>query len=358
MKRGLVVVLLMLGGLLTDAFSQDFLWKAGVYNFFENTEFAHSKVQIPQTMGGVHLAPEIGLQWDKRHRVFVGFDAMHEYGSNKITDFFDPIVYYEFAGKSFRFHAGAFPRRLALDKYPRMFFQDSIRNYRPVANGVFWEYFAEENYMNVWLDWVSRQTDTRRESFFLGWSGRYNLHIFYGQHFGYMLHFAGTMAQDASEGVHDNILTLTSIGIDLASKTDFEQLEANVGWVAGLERNRNFINDWHRPQGLLSEIKVEYRGLELYNTYYRGKGQQVFRNDHPNGLYWGDPMYRTTAYDRADLSILFYKSNVVNLKMTWALHFAEQTIYHAQLFTATFALDNLQKKETKRYRYLWEHWLK
>ena len=337
--------------------SQEIVWKAGVYNFFENNEFAKSKVQIPQTMAGVHLTPEIGLQWNENHRVFAGLDAMHEYGSDKVVDFFNPIAYYEFAGEPFRFYAGAFPRKLVLDKYPRMFFQDSIYNYRPTITGLFWEYDAGEKYVNVWLDWISRQTFTKREAFFVGWSGRFDLNVFYGQHFGYMLHFASTMNPEIDEEIHDNMLMLTSLGIDLSSKTNLERLEANMGWTIGLERDRD-MDEWHRPQGLLSEIIVEYKGLEFYNTYYKGGGQQIFRNDHGNELYWGDPMYRTKEYNRTDLSIRFYKSDIVNLKLTWSLHLAEQTMYHSQLFHATIALDNLKKKGQKKYRYIWDNWLK
>ena len=357
MKKGLICLLLLLEGVFMDVSSQELLWKAGVYHFFENNEFANSKVQIPQTMAGVHLAPEIGVKWNDNHRIFAGFDAMHEYGSNSVIDFFNPIVYYEFSGKPFRFYVGAFPRKLVLDKYPRMFFQDSIYNFRPVINGTFWEYYSGDNYMNFWMDWVSRQTDKRREAFFLGWSGRYNLHVFYGQHFGYMLHFANVANPETSEGLHDNILLLTSLGVDLSSKTNFEKLEANIGWTVGLERDRSLAN-WHRPQGLLSEIKIEYKGLELYNTYYKGKNQQIFYDDHGSDLYWGDPIYRTKEYNRTDLSVLFYKSNIVNLKLTWALHFAEQTTYHSQLLTATFELDNQKKKGGKKARYVWDNWLK
>jgi hypothetical protein len=357
MKNGIVVLLLILEGVFWPVFSQELLWKAGVYNFFENAEFANSKVQIPQTMAGVHLAPEIGWQWNDKHRVFAGFDAMHEYGSDKIIDFFDPVVYYEFSDKPFRFYAGAFPRKMALANYPRMFFSDSIQNYRPTITGMFWEYSSEKNYMNVWLDWVSRQTDTRREAFFVGWSGRYNFDVFYGQHFGYMLHFAHTTAPEISENLHDNILILTSLGVDSSSKTNFEKLEANVGWSVGLERNRD-LGDWHRPQGVYSEIKVEYKGLAFDNMFYKGQSQQIFRNTYGNALYWGDPFYSTKAYDRADLSIWFYKSDVVNLKLTMSFHFTEQTMYHQQMFKASFDLDNFKKKGQKKYRYIWEHWIK
>jgi len=354
-KRILVILLVLcVGGM--NVLSQDFLWKTGVYNFFDNSEFAKSKLTIPQTMAGVHLSPEIGLRWNDNHHFFAGFDAMHEYGSDKAINYIDPIAYYLFEGPRFRFLAGAFPRKQTLDKYPRIFFQDSINNYRPVVNGIFWEYASDITNINVWLDWVSRQTHERRESFFLGWSGRYNFNIFYGQHFGYMLHLAGRKNPEISEGLHDNILMSTSLGIDLSSKTPFEQLDANIGWAVGMERNRK-IGDWNRPQGFLSEIKIEYKGLELYNTYYAGQSQRIFHNDHGSDLYWGDPMYHAKSYNRTDCSILFFKSDAVNIKFTWSLHFAEQTIYHQQLFNASFDLHNM-KTGQKKYAYIWDNWLK
>ena len=325
--------------------AQEFIWKAGVHSFFDNAEFAHSSVQIPQTMAGIHLVPEAGLSWDKRHRAFAGFDAVHEFGSDKTIDFIDPLAYYNFDGEHFRFYMGAFPRRAALEKYPRMFFQDSIAYYRPVVNGLFWEFYKKDNYINVWLDWTSRQTETRREAFFMGWSGRYNLGVFYGQHFGYMFHFAGIMNPEIPEGLHDNGLILTSLGVDFARKTIFEKLEMNVGWSAGLERDRNYIDNWHTPQGLLSEIKIEYKGLGLFNTFYKGDGQQFFYDDHGSELYWGDRFYRTKQYNRTDLYLNFFKTSVVNVKLNFSFHFAEGKMYHQQSLYASFELDNLKKKK-------------
>jgi hypothetical protein len=349
--------LFLLFGIFLSASAQDVVWKAGVHSFFDNMEFSGSQVQTSQTMAGVHLAPEIGLSLNDKHRIFVGADVMHEYGSDKTVDYSDPIVYYEYDGKPFRFYMGAIPRKLILDKYPRMFFQDSIRNYRPTINGLFWEYTSpNESYMNVWLDWASRQTYTRHEAFFMGWSGRYNLGVGYAQHFGYMFHFASLKDPVIHEGVHDNGLLLTSVGVDLAAKTDFDKLEANAGWSVGLDRDRA-LGGWNTPQGLLSEIKVEYRGVGMFNTYYKGGSQQVYYGEHGNELYWGDRVYRSKAYDRLDGYILFLNTGAVQLKFVYSLHFMEKQMFHEQALYAVFDLDNLKnKKKEKKYRYLWDDW--
>lgn len=358
MKKNLLIILFSFGVLFT-ASAQQFVWKAGVHSFFDNTEFSGSDVQNSQTMSGVHLSPEIGLSWNKKHRIFVGFDLMHEFGNNeKIVDYADPLAYYNFDGERFRFYMGAFPRTLALSNYPRMFFQDSIANYRPVLNGLFWEYCKKDNYANVWLDWTSRQTELEREAFFMGWSGRYNLGVFYGQHFGYMYHFAHRKNMDNPGNLHDNGLILTSLGVDFSSKTAFEKLEANLGWSVALERNRDGDNEWDTPQGLLSEVKIEYKGLGLFNTLYLGQGQQIYYETYGNALYWGDRFYRTKQYNRTDLYVNFFKTNVVNVKLIVTFHFAEKANYSQQALYASFDLDNLQKKEPPKYDYIWTNWFK
>jgi len=92
------------------------------------------------------------------------------------------------------------------------------------------------------------------------------------------------------------------------------------------------------------------------NTYYNGQGYLQFYNDHGHELYWGDSFYQSKNYDRADLYICFFKSDVVNLKMMWSFHFTEQRIRHQQVLTASLDLNNLKRKEQTRYRYVWENW--
>jgi len=339
-----------------SAFSQELLWKAGVHSFFDNKEFAGSEVESSGTMAGTHVVPQIGLGFEGKHRIFVGVNVMHEFGSDKAIDYYDPIAYYEYDGKPFRFYMGAFPRKPVLDNYPRLFFQDSIANYRPTMTGFFWELYNKDDYFNIWMDWTSRQTQTRRETFFMGWSGKYNHGIFYGQHLAYMFHFAGT-ANDLFEPVQDNGLFLTSLGVDFSRKTDFEKLEINAGWALGLEKDRG-VDDkgWNPRNGFLSEIKAEYKGLGLFNTFYKGDGKQISYDRFGSALYWGSPVYQLKQYDRLDGYIYFVKNSTVEVKFIYSLHFAEGNTFHEQALYATFNLDNLKKKPQKPYEYLWSNW--
>jgi hypothetical protein len=326
--------------LTTEGISQKVNWKVGLFSFFDNTEFGNSLVQIPQTMAGVQLAPEIGITWDTVHRVNAGVNLLHEFGSDMAVDKLYPTAYYEFNKRPFSFIMGAFPRIYAIEKYPRIFFQDSITYYRPNMNGIFWEIHNSRDYLNLWLDWTSRQSPTMHEAFFMGFSGKYNMGIFYIQHFGYMFHFAGVMDPVVDEALHDNGLFLTSAGIDLAGKSFFDKLELNAGWVIGLDRARSDQTGWLAHNGLLVEARAEYKRIGIFNSFYTGDSQMSFYNDHSNELYWGDPIYRAETYNRSDFYINFINNKIVSTKFVYSLHFAENTVYHEQSLKVFFNLNN------------------
>lgn len=335
------LVLLLFSIISISGYSQEKKWQLGLFPFFDNTEFGNSSVQIPQTMSGVLFSPEVGLRWDSIHSVNIGLDVLHEFGSSRAVDYFYPTAYYAFDRKPFKFYMGAFPRNNTIGKYPRIFFQDSISYYRPNINGLFWEIRNNRNYFNVWLDWTSRQSMSMHEAFFMGFSGRYNLGILYAQHFGYMFHFAGTTDPTVDEALHDNGLFLTSVGLDFAGKTSFTKLETNAGWVLGLDRARAMETGWIAHRGLLMETKIEYKGLGIFNSFYRGQGQMSFYSSHGNNLYWGDPVYRAKSYNRSDIYYNFIENKVVNVKLIYSLHFIENTVYHEQALKVILNMNNL-----------------
>ncbi|MDR2497392.1 MAG: hypothetical protein LBD21_09735 [Tannerellaceae bacterium] len=336
----LSTILLLL--LSAPAFSQEVVWEVGLRSFFDNLEFAGSQIQLSQTMAGVRLAPATGLELEGKHRIMVGADALHEWGSSKAIDGVEPIAYYEFDARPFRFLAGAFPRKV-LEHYPRMFFADSILNYRPTLNGIFWEYaLPEKGFANVWLDWTSRQSRSSHEAFFMGWSGRYNRGILSLQHFGYMFHLAPTSDPDAHVPVHDNGLMLTSVGVDLSGRTGLDRLETDLGWTLSLERNRG-ADSWYAPQGLLWETRIAYRRFELFNSFYKGGRMQKYYPERGNMLYHGDRLYSAGLYNRLDLGIHFIRSKAADVRLTYALHFAEGKVFHRQMLHATFNIGGVKE---------------
>lgn len=314
-----------------SGFSQDVNFHAGLFTFFDNVELGRSAVKIPQTMSGVQFIPEASLGWDSVHRISAGVNLMHEFGSSESVDRFYPTAYYEFNKKPFRFMMGAFPREEVTGKYPRLFFQDSISYYRPNLNGIYFRYCKKENYLDLWLDWTGRQSDSIREAFFVGINGRYSLGPFYLRHTGYMYHFAGKMNPVVEEALHDNLLSLTSAGIDLSGKFVLDRLDFNAGWVAGAERARSENTGWIMLTGFLAEARAEYKFIGLFNSFYRGDELYEFYGDHSNELYWGDPAYRAEIYNRTDFYLRFFDNRTVNAELTYSLHFLEGRVYHEQM---------------------------
>jgi hypothetical protein len=325
-------------------FSQNTSFQAGLFTFFDNAEFSHSSVQIPQTMAGVRFAPEVCLGFDSVHSIVVGVNMLYEYGSDEILGDFAPTAYYQYSGRPFRFMAGVFPRDYALSRYPRIFFRDSVTYYRPEMCGILWEYNGKRLFANLWLDWTSRQSNEMGEAFFVGFSGKYKQDIFYIQHFNYMYHFAGKMNPVIFEPLHDNLLFLTSGGLDFSGKTIFKMLEINAGWVAGLDRARADYTGWILNTGFLSEASIEYKRVGIFNTFFTGSGLMYFYEVHDNELYWGDPFYRTHTYNRSDFYLNFIKNDVVNARFIYSLHFTESTMYHQQVLKVSFNMNNIKLK--------------
>jgi len=282
-------------------------------------------------MAGVVGAPEIGLRWDSLHSIAGGASMIHEFGSQDVFARIDPIIYYQYNSRPFIFMMGAFPRVLTGDKYPRLFFQDSVGYYRPNINGFFIGYHPGQGYINAWLDWTGRQSVTVREAFFVGLSGKYSYRNFYASHYSYMFHYASRLDPVIHQPLHDNMLFLTSLGYDLSQRTFFTKLDINAGWVLGLERERTGNYDWIAVSGMQVELCAEYNFAGILNTLYVGKGMMNYYGEHGNRLYWGDPVYRAGTYDRLDMYIQLLRKERADIRLTWSMHIMEGSVYNEQI---------------------------
>jgi hypothetical protein len=336
------LLIIFLCSLPLTGFSQDLFWKANFNSFFDNTEFSQSKYKIPQTLTGLQIAPEAGLKWDSSHIIAAGANLVHNFGSKEQADFLYLTAYYEFRKNHYRFLMGSFPRAGTIERYPRIFFQDSVSYYRPNLNGIFWEITDDKYNVNLWLDWTSQISVTDREAFFMGFSGRYSINRFYLQHFGYIFHFSGDLNPLIDRGVFDNGLFLSTAGIDLSGLSRLDVADINAGYLVGTERDRKGENKWRFNSGFYLEAVFESKFAGIRNTLYLGEGQMNFYSDHGNELYWGDPVYRAGNHDRADFYIKFINDRTVDLRLTYSLHFAEGRVFHEQMLKASVNLSNLK----------------
>lgn len=336
-KAALTALLLVLTHLLS---AQVLEWKAGMYHFFDNTEFLGSSYINDQTMAGIRFSPEIGLGMNGKHHFRIGFDALKSYGSPNLVDSCSPTAYYLFDNGHLRFMMGSFAREGQLNDFSRAFFQDSIRYYRPNMNGFLLAYTDKEFDGRLFLDWTGKQSPTVHETFFVGGSMKYHASIFVAEAQALMYHHAGSLQV---RGVRDNILLHPALGLNLDGKTWLDSLRFSIGTLVGMERNRLVSGQFTTSTGMLLELDAFYQGFGLTTSTYLGQGLMKDYTTMGSQLYWGDPLYRGSFYSRIDLSYAFLRLPYLTGKINLANHFSEGNFYVEQSLIVAASLGSNTK---------------
>ena len=346
-------ILTLAEGVLNDL---NFEYGGGVDSWIDNTEFGGCEFQDDQTMASTRLMAEVGLSTleDKnrlRHAFMVGGYASLNWGDGGKFETAVPLAYYRLSRKGQRegngveFEMGAF-KRSDLRRFPRMFFQDSILFYRPTVEGLMIDlsrgnekgsaFGFRQTYFTAWLDWTGRQKENRRESFMAAWSGRYAWAGLYVSHYGSMIHFA-KRKNHPEDGIRTNLLTYTSLGYDFAAHfSKVKELSIEAGYVQGAEENRE-IDKWYWNGAFYAQVAAEYWRFRISNAVYAGKGQMRAYGNYGNALYWGDPVYRSSFYDRIDAGINFVETEHVHLFLDMTFHlFKGGDLYPEQQLRCSF----------------------
>lgn len=305
--------------------AQEIEGNVNLHAFADNREYSRSQ-RFSQTIFGLRFSPEVGIRLDSVHRIRVGFNALHEFGSPKFTRTIDPVVYYQYQKKSWEFNMGVFPRLHLLTDYPRVIFTDTLNYYRPNIEGMLLKYQNAVWKQTVWIDWTSRQTATDRETFLFGFSGQYKPGLFFVSHYAMMFHNAGPGIRIPGDHVQDNGAAALKVGLDLSHKTFLDSLTLNTGGTVSFERTRS-VSGWHTPAGLLLEMHAGYKRFGLTNSFYHGQG---------HNLIYGDKFYSAKTYNRTDLSYtpIIYKN--IEAKFILSYHFLEGKSDNQQAFSLRY----------------------
>src|SRR5215217_996853 len=301
--------------------AQEIEGNLNLHTFADNREYAKSE-RFSQTIFGLRFSPEIGLVLDSVHRLRIGLNALHEFGSPKFANTVDPVAYYEFKKQDWNFFMGMFPRRGLIDDYPRAVLKDTFNYYRPNVEGMLLKYENENWRQLLWIDWTSRKTATDRENFIFGLSGGYKKGIFFYSHYAMMLHNAGPAIPIPNDHLEDNGAVAVKVGLDLSKKTFLDSLTINTGGLLSLERVRS-VSSWKTPKGLLFELQAEYHRFGITNSFYTGQRHHID---------YGDQFYTAKTYNRTDLTWRprIYKG--IEGQFTLSFHFLEGVIDSQQAF--------------------------
>ncbi len=331
--------------------AQEYKWKIGADYFFDNREYEGSSYTEPQTLNGIWLTPTGGITWDTTHTIIIGVDLLKIPGMKKAIDKVDLTAYYQYQTPNILFRGGSFPRKEVLNNYSDFFFSDSVNNFTPLMQGLFWQIGSDESFVNAWMDWTGYATQENRESFFIGFSGKASKGVLFGDFQSYLFHYAGTNPGNPKYGVSEQIQGIASVGIKYESPNSFKGL-FSAGAFVGMERDRK-ADIVHKPIGFVSRANIEFWGIGTENIFYAGDLRMRFYNQYGGDLYWGTPFLQGHNYLQSKFYIKFIESNRVKIQLNGNLHFTEKKVFFQQTFSISASIDNFLNKSDKGAVYPW-----
>lgn len=332
--------------------AQEFHWKLGMDYFFDNMEYKKSSYADARTLQGIWLNPLGGMRWDSVHSLYAGVNLLKMPGMKQAVDKVEVTVYYQYENDKVLFRVGAFPREEVLSNYSDFFFSDSVNNFIPLMQGLFWQVGKGDHYLNAWMDWTSYATANTRESFFIGFSGKTTKGLFFADFQSSLFHYAGTYPDQGLYGVSEQIQGLASVGIDYKNENSLKGL-VSAGIFAGIERDRK-ADVRYRPVGFTARANAELWGIGTENTFYVGDPRMRFFSEQGSDLYWGTPFLQGRYYLQNKWYIRLLDTDRVNAQLNCNLHLSEGEWLFQQTLSVAVSIDNFSKPGKKSVLYPWK----
>lgn len=347
--RFLPLVLLALTLCLArPAAAQQAEWGIDAMGFFDNSEGSHT-LRRTQTYAGMSTSPEAGISWNQRqHKVALGVNMITRWGADDEDDFrTKALLYYHYDSPRFAFIIGNFMRDKLLGDYPEYLLADTIRYFRPVVQGMAYQYKNPYGHFEAFLDWTSAISHKSREQFMAGVSTKFRFHRFQLGAEGYYYHYALRYGGPDSEHIHDYLIAHPFVGFCADRSGVLDSLEVRTGLLVGLDRERSVGNGWHTPLGFMGEIIAAYRHLTLRQTVYAGGNMQPYGAAHLGQYYWGDTYTQAPFYSRTDLTYRFISNRFANVYAGVIVNASRYGLNHHQVVTLRLNLDSSDFKPLK-----------
>ncbi|MBN2519055.1 MAG: hypothetical protein JXB17_01000 [Bacteroidales bacterium] len=324
LRKSGIFLLLIINSLYISCFSQKPEFHGTLDNIADNREY-FSQYAIPQTILGarVDLNAEF-FNEDSVNSAVLGFNYMYECGHNVFA--YKPVldIYYHYHKNNVDYYMGSFPRKNLLF-YPLILLTDSLQYYRPNIEGGLGQITGKLGYINVWIDWTSRQTNEVRETFLAGISGKFKPGLVYIEEYLYMYHRAGVHNPPPGDHIRDNGGGATFIGVDLSEKQVLNKLLIDIGLAYSYDRYRP--NPYGYARGGMMRFETLYKRFGINGLYYSGDKQH---------LAYGDMFYSGGKYGRLDIIIIPFSSNRISSRAVLGIHFAADEINTSQQVLITY----------------------
>lgn len=345
-------LLILVLSLFTPTVAQEYGWSVGLDYFFDNTEYSKSSFLDSESMNGVWLNPMGRIIWNDNHSVNAGVNLLKIPGTGEVTNKVKTAIYYQYETPNVIFRAGSFPKNELLGNYNNFFFKDSVNNFIPMMEGVFFQIGNDGNFINGWFDRTGNATTKTREHFFVGLSGKASRGILFADFQSYMFHLANTKPAKPDEGVSENMQLQATLGIEYNNRNKFKGLLA-AGTLVGYERDRRFEDELYKPVGFVARADAELWGIGTKNLMYLGDPRMRLANTFGGDLYWGTQFLQAKSYIKSEWFIRLIESKTVRVKFNCNIHFSEGKALMQQMLTVSASIDNLSIKKNKKITYPW-----
>ncbi|MFV0265871.1 MAG: hypothetical protein ACK5HT_01925 [Draconibacterium sp.] len=314
MKQGLIV-LFLLTSLLSKA--QNFEYQVLFEGIGDNREFTQPYAN-PQTIIGTRGAFELGVSMDN-HRLRGGLSHLFEFGSEMDAQKPQLTMYYQYLDDRTEFTFGAFPRRDKID-FPLAMLSDTLLYFRPNVEGLFGDVKWDWGHQNGFVDWVGRQTETRREQFMAGFSGEIFHKNLFLQNYMLMFHNAHTLHNNPPLHIKDYLGFAVQAGIRTREKATVTGY-IKAGVLNSTYRERGVTDGYDTSTSFFAEAKGRYRNFGVKSVLNAGGGHK---------FAMGDSYYRAENYWRTDL--IWYFINYKNVRGTFniSMHVADWDTFDNQ----------------------------
>lgn len=291
----------------------------------DNHEYFDTYPQ-PQTIFGIRTTGYGTLEWDSTGQIGLGAQYFHEFGSGFNGELLQPMIFFEWQTGPIEWRGGSMPRK-STREYPRALIRDSIKYFRPYVQGLTARWQSDWGQQLFWIDWTSRQTQTRREIFVFGLAGKFNHRNWLLDYEALMHHRAGPGQPLPNDALRDNGGARIMLGKKFDDALILDSMEIKSGLLTSFDRMRN-VYDWRIQEGWISELSGYYRNFGTHHTIYYGDGHD---------LRWGDPFYRGQYYSRHEF-FYQYQKGPVSARFTWSFHRAGQDFHNEQTLFITIDL--------------------
>lgn len=344
------MVCIFIPGMLS---AQEYKWKADFDYFFDNVEYEKTPFADSQTMQGIWISPLGGATWDSLHSLYGGVNLLVLPGSKATVDKVDVTLFYQYKTPNVLFRAGSFSRSEVLSNYNNFFFTDSISNFKPLMEGVFWQIGTDDKFFNMWMDWTGYADSSTRESFFVGLSGKATKGALFADFQSYMYHNANTRPNNINDfGVRENMLLQASLGLNIDNQKGFEGL-LSAGALLGYERDRTIEDALDKPVGFTARANAEYWGVGTQNTMYVGDPRMVLYDTYGADLYWGTPFLRGKSYLESEWYIHLLDTDRAKARFNFNVHFSEGNVLYQQLLTVSATIGKFSTQKNGKGRFPW-----